>query len=110
MRALAARRPRLPASAGAAAIAIAAAIACVPAALVVAAWPVTATLGAVVAGLLVAAWKGPRWALLGAVALFGFEGSIKLMLELEPTPLPAGNRAAGTAALDLALFAAVLGV
>jgi hypothetical protein len=79
-------------------------------ALAVAAAPVTVGLLAVVAGALALAWQRPEWALAAAVLLFGIEGSIKLLLGLEPTPIPIDNRGLGAGALDLVLFAAVFGL
>lgn len=72
--------------------------------------PVTACLVAIVAGALALAWYRPQWALAAAVLLFGIEGSVKLLLGLEPTPVPIENRALGAGALDLVLFAAVAGL
>ena len=96
------------------AIAIARAVACVAVlaalALAAAVWPVTTGLAAVVAAIVALAWWAPAWALAGGVLLFGFEGSVKVLLGLEPTPLPFGNRELGAAAIDLALFAGVAGV
>jgi hypothetical protein len=73
-------------------------------------WPATVLLVAIVVGALVLAWRRPALGLGAAVALFAFEGSVKLLLGGEGTPLPGGNRAAGAAALDLALFGAVAAV
>ena len=74
------------------------------------AWPVTVSLAAAVGAILVMARRAPFLALGAAVLLVGFEGSVKLLLGLEPTPLPGGNRAGGAAAIDLALFGAIAGV
>src|SRR4051794_19398310 len=79
-------------------------------AFLVAIWPATVLLVAIVLGVLVLAWRRPALGLCAAVALFGFEGSVKILLGLEHTPLPGGSRAAGAAALDVALFAAVAAV
>ena len=76
-------------------------------ALAVAAWPVTVGLGAVVAAILLLAWRAPAWGLAAGILLIGFEGSVKILLGLEPTPLPFDNRAVGAAAIDLALFGAI---
>ena len=76
----------------------------------VAVYPATTLLAALVLGILVLAWRAPALALAAAVLLFEFEGSVKLLLGLDQTPLPGGNRAVGAAALDIALFAAVAGV
>jgi hypothetical protein len=84
-------------------------IAVLAAPLVLATWPVTTSLVAIVAGTIVLAWWSPPWALGVGVLLFGFEGSIKLLLGLEGTPL-GGNRAVGALAIDVALFSAVAGV
>jgi O-Antigen ligase len=80
------------------------------AALGVAVWPATASLATIVLAILVLAWRAPAWGLAAAVLLIGVEGSVKILLGLEPTPLPGGNRAVGAAAIDVALFAAVAGV
>jgi O-antigen ligase len=79
-------------------------------ALAVAAWPVTVCLAAIVGVILLLAWRSPHWSLAAALLVFGFEGSFKILLRLEPTPLPFSGRAVGAAGLDLALFGAVVGV
>jgi O-antigen ligase len=79
-------------------------------ALGVAIYPATCLLAALVLGVIVCARASPPLALAAAVLLFEFEGSVKILLGLEETPLPGGSRAAGAAALDLALLAAVAGV
>jgi O-antigen ligase len=76
----------------------------------VATYPATTLLVVLVVGILVLARHSPPLALGAAVLLYSFEGSVKLLLGLDGTPLPGDNRAAGAAALDLALFAAVAGV
>jgi O-antigen ligase len=91
----------------AAAGAVALALLTAAGALLVSVWPATVLLAAIVVGVLVLAWRRPALGLGAAVALFGFEGSAKILLGLESTPLPGGNRAVGAAALDLALFGAV---
>lgn len=78
-------------------------------ALLTAVWPATMAVGAIVSGIAVLAWRAPGWALAAGILLFGFEGSVKILLGLEPTPLPVSSRAAGAGALDVALFAAVAG-
>jgi O-antigen ligase len=97
-------------SARAAALVGAVALACVAAAPPLAAWPVTLVLIAVVTGIAALAWRSPRLGLAAALILFGFEGSIKILLRLEPTPLPFSGRAVGAAAIDIALLAAVVAV
>jgi hypothetical protein len=72
-----------------------------------AAWPVTTAVAALALAVVLLALRSPAAALAAAAALFGFEGSVKILLGLEPTPLPLSNRAAGAGALDIALFAAV---
>jgi hypothetical protein len=79
-------------------------------AVAVAVAPVTVCLLAIVAATLALAWRRPHWALAAALGLFGVEGSVKLLLGLEPTPLPIESRALGAGALDAALFAAVAGI
>src|SRR5207253_7874094 len=56
-------------------------------------WPVTVALGAITLAVLVLAWRKPPVALASAVLLVGFEGSTKILLGLEPTPLPFSDRA-----------------
>ncbi|MEA2441074.1 MAG: hypothetical protein QOH76_2498 [Thermoleophilaceae bacterium] len=73
-------------------------------------YPVSVPLLLLVAGLLLLAIHSPAAALAGAGLMVGFEGSIKILLGLEHTPLPGGNRAAGAAAIDAALFGAVIAV
>jgi hypothetical protein len=90
------------------AAATAAALACLTVA--TALWPATALLAVLVAGVLILAWRQPALGLGAAVALFAFEGSVKILLGLDDTPLPGGSRAAGAAALDIALFGALLAV
>jgi O-antigen ligase len=71
----------------------------------------SATLIAVLAiGIVVLAWHSPPLALGAAVLLFAFEGSVKILLGLDDVALPGGSRAAGAAALDIALAAAIGGV
>ena len=88
-------------------LAAAALVVCIVLAGLVAAWPATVLVSAIVAGVLVLAWRRPAVGLAAAVLLFAFEGSVKILLGLEDTPLPGGNRAVGAAALDLALFGAI---
>jgi hypothetical protein len=73
-------------------------------------WPVTAAIAVLVATIGALALARPSLALAAAILFFGFEGSVKILLELEPTPLPGSSRAVGAAALDIALAAAVAGV
>lgn len=75
-----------------------------------AAWPATVVLVALFAVGLLLAWRAPPLAILLGLLMLGFEGSIKVLLGLEETPLPGGHRAAGAAAIDLVLFAGVLSV
>jgi O-antigen ligase len=72
-------------------------------------YPATTLLATMVVGIGVLAWHSPVHGLGAAVLLFGFEGSVKILLGLERFPL-LGNRAMGAAALDLALLAAVIAV
>jgi hypothetical protein len=76
----------------------------------IAAWPATAALAAIVALGLLLALRMPPLALAMGLAMLGFEGSIKVLLGLEDTPLPGGNRAGGAAAIDLVLFAGVVSI
>ena len=75
-----------------------------------AAWPATLALVAIVGLGLLLAWRTPPLALVLGLLMLGFEGSIKVLLRLEETPLPGGPRAAGAAAIDIVLFAGVLAV
>lgn len=72
-------------------------------------YPATTLLGALVLGIVVLAFRAPALALGLAVLLFSFEGSVKILLRLEGTPL-GDNREVGAAALDVALVAGVLAV
>jgi O-antigen ligase len=72
--------------------------------------PAATLLAAVVVGIAVVATRYPALALGAAVLLFGFEGSVKILLGLDGIQLPGGNRAAGAAALDVALLAGLAGV
>lgn len=93
-------RPAVIVPAGAAMVALAAAFAV---------WPATTALLLAVAGAAALSWRVPAAALALGLLLLGFEGSVKLLLALESSPLPGSSRAAGAAAIDLALFAAVAG-
>lgn len=91
--------------------AVVAGVASIPAlALATTLWPALTLLAALVAGALLLAWHRPALGLGAAVLLFAFEGSVKIVLGLEESPLPAGNRATGAAALDLVLFGAITAV
>lgn len=81
---------------------------CVAVIVAAAAWPATAALVAIVALGLALAWYSPGWALAAGALLIGFEGSIKILLGLEHTPLPGGNRAVGAAAIDVVIFTAIV--
>jgi len=72
--------------------------------------PAATLLAAVVVGIVVLARRSPALALGAAVLLFEFEGSVKILLGLDGVQLPGGNRAAGAAALDVALFVGLAGV
>ena len=104
-----ARRAIARAAAVAAAVLLAAGIA-VGATLALALYPATVLLAALVAGILVLARRSPPLALGAAVLLYACEGSVKILLTIENSPLPGGNREAGAAALDIALFAAIAAV
>jgi O-antigen ligase len=81
----------------------------VPLAFAVAVSPATVALAVVVVAIVVLAWRSPALALAAAVLLFALEGSVKILLGLG-IDLPGGSRAAGAAALDVALLAGVAGV
>lgn len=72
--------------------------------------PAAAGLGLLVSAILVLAWIAPAWALAAAVLLFAFEGTVKVLVGLDPSPLPASERAVGALALDVALFGAIAAV
>ncbi|HEX8068175.1 MAG TPA: hypothetical protein VF520_16790 [Thermoleophilaceae bacterium] len=72
--------------------------------------PATVGLVAAVAATGVLAVRAPHAALALAVLLFAFEGVVKLLLRIEPTPLPGGPKAVGAFGLDLALGLALVGV
>jgi O-Antigen ligase len=73
-------------------------------------WPITSALVAAVVAGAVLARRAPAWALAIGLLMIGFEGSIKILLGLESSPLPWGNREMGAAAIDLVIFGAVAGV
>jgi hypothetical protein len=78
--------------------------------LALAAWPVTVSLLVIVGLALLLARRDPVWAFGIGVLLTGFEGSIKILLAVESTPLPGSDRAIGSALIELALFAGVAGL
>jgi hypothetical protein len=86
------------------------ALACIVVARALLQWPVTASLTIAVAAVVVLACRAPAYALWAGVLLIGLEGSIKLLLGLEHTPVPGGQRVVGAVAIDVALFGAVAGV
>jgi hypothetical protein len=99
--------PGLPAMRPAVVVPAAAGLVAVAAAFAV--WPATTALVLVVAAAAVLSWRAPGAAVALAILLVGFEGSIKLLLSLEDSPLPGTSRAAGAAAIDIALFCAIAG-
>ncbi|MEA2388927.1 MAG: hypothetical protein QOG41_1700, partial [Thermoleophilaceae bacterium] len=90
--------------------AIVAAAAVLAGAVAITFWPVTVGLAAIVVLVISLARGAPVWALAVALLMAGFEGSVKILLGLEPTPLPFSAREVDAAAIDLALLAAVAGV
>lgn len=76
----------------------------------VAVWPTLTLL--VISLVLVAtlAWRAPPFALVGAILLYGLEGSIKLGLAREVPELGVAPAALGAALIDLALLVAGLGI
>jgi hypothetical protein len=105
-----ARRRRLPASARRALVALPAAAALAAFSLVLASWPATAGLVVAVGVIALLAVRAPSAALAAAVVLLAFEGVVKLLLRLEPTPLSDDARAVGAAGIDLALVLALAGL
>jgi len=91
-------------------LALVAAVGAVALAPAVATYPATTLLVAIVTGIVVLARRSPALALGAALLLFEFEGSTKVLLTLEHTPLPGSDREVGAAAIDVALLAAVAGV
>jgi hypothetical protein len=91
-------------------LALTCAVAVVVAGVLIAAWPTTMALVAVVGVGLLLAWRMPPLAIALGLLMLGFEGSVKVLLGLEDSPLPGGNRAAGAAAIDIVLFAGVVAV
>jgi hypothetical protein len=75
--------------------------------LAISVWPVLALPVAAIVAFLALAWQAPAAAVAVAVLLFGFEGSVKVLLGLADGQLPAGNREIGAALLDACLFSAV---
>ncbi len=74
----------------------------------VAASPAATLLTVWVVGIVALATRCPALAFGAAMLLFGFEGSVKILLGLDGTSLPGGSRAFGAAALDVALFTAIV--
>lgn len=88
-------------------VAILAAAVLAGATLAIALWPVLAVPIAVLSAFLALAWRKPAWALPGAILLFGFEGSTKILLDFHDEPFGVSNRALGAALLDVMLFGTV---
>jgi hypothetical protein len=74
---------------------------------VTAVWPIAGLVLAAVLAITVLAVRAPAYSFLGALLLFGFEGTIKMRLEVEGAPSPLGI---GAALIDLALVISVLGL
>lgn len=72
-------------------------------------WPATSMLLLLVAAAVALGLRAPAAALALGVLMMGLEGSVKLLLSLDPTPIPGGARAVGAAGIDLALAAALAG-
>ena len=76
----------------------------------IAVWPALTLVSLAVAGILFLARARPGHALVGAICLFMFEGSVKVLLTNTALPVEVSPLAVGAALVDLALFGAVLGV
>jgi O-antigen ligase len=86
---------------------VAAAIAC---AISSAVWPTFTLALAALAALGILAWRAPAVAFLLAVALFGFEGALKIRLAIEGTPFGVGGDALGAGILDAGLVIGLAGL
>ncbi len=71
-------------------------------------WPAFVLLVAVVAAIALLAARRPDYAFVLALALFGVEGSAKILLTAGETPLPVDPKAVAAALLDLALLVSVV--
>jgi O-antigen ligase len=78
-----------------------------PGVAVTALWPTAGFVVAAVMAITVLAVRAPAYAFLGALLLFGFEGSIKMRLSVEGAP---SALALGAALIDIALVVSVLGL
>jgi O-antigen ligase len=74
---------------------------------VTALWPTAGVLIAAVVAVGVLALRAPVFAFIGVLVMFGFEGSIKMRLELEDVPSAIG---VGAVLLDVALLVALAGL
>jgi hypothetical protein len=74
---------------------------------VTAAWPIAGLVIAALLAITVLAIRAPAYSFLGALLLFGFEGTIKMRLSVEGAPSPLG---VGAALIDLALVISVVGL
>jgi hypothetical protein len=72
-------------------------------------WPATTVLTLLAAAAVALGLRAPAAALALAVLMMGLEGSVKLLLSLDPTPIPGGARPVGAVVIDLALVAALAG-
>jgi len=73
-------------------------------------WPMLTLLVAVTVGIAVLAWRSPALAFCLAILLFGIEGTIKVRLTIEGSPLPVAGDAVGAAFIDLCFCLALLGL
>ncbi|NLT06937.1 MAG: hypothetical protein GXY03_11600 [Solirubrobacterales bacterium] len=76
----------------------------------VALWPALAVLAVLAAAVAALAWRAPAYALVAALALFGFEGTAKIAIAASGPPLGLEPEAVAAALLDLCLLVAVAGV
>ena len=81
--------------------------AAVVALLIAAAWPMLGLVTAALITVTVLAVRAPAYGFLAALLLFGFEGSIKMRLEVEDAP---SAIALGAALIDVALFIGFVGL
>jgi hypothetical protein len=74
---------------------------------VTAIWPIAGMVMAAVLAILVLAVRAPAYSFIGALLLFGCEGTIKMRLTVEGAPSPLGL---GAGLIDLALVISVVGL
>jgi O-antigen ligase len=78
-----------------------------PGVAITAAWPTAGVVVAALMAIVVLAVRAPAYSFVGALLMFGFEGSIKMRLTVEGAP---SALAVGAALIDIALIVSVLGL